>query len=563
MSFGSIYRKATAEHRSAYLLRQAGSAGYEAFQRLRRELSPSARRERERLRQQRASIETLLDRVGRETAARFEGTVLVDAMWDNPNHWLRYTLFRAALGLAHGAEVGVTGAYNAPECRATMQNLGIGRIFSFQDLPVDRADTRRRAKRLLAESATADDILEWNLPHGMPPDIVYDGILKRQRGASVELHHPAIEDHVVEALETIERAEQVLDRAKPDLVALSHSVNFNFGALAWLTIKWGIPGAVLYGEYGLPRFWKLRRPDDVYMTANFLTPHKLNALTDKQRSALKKTGTDYLEKRSAAQTRDVGAIHAFQRDVTGTSRENMCDLFSWDSAKPINAVYAVSWFDNPHIYGMMDFRDSLDWMLTTINVALEADHVNWLFRAHPLETRYGGIRLRDLMPQELPGHVGLAPAGWNGIDVMNSVDTLVTFFGTAGIEFAGMGKPVLTASRGWYHDLQFTKTPSSRKGYEDLLRKAWWQDLDNDCTRDLAYLFAGWHFCCPDWQRGFLMGDDFEQEKLFSRSLDLITRHSNELGQEIGIIRQWWGSSQSGYHDFKMLLAQDYCVGGG
>ena len=40
---------------------------------------------------------------------RFKGAVLVDAMWDNPNYWIRYALFRAAVGSAGGREVGMVG----------------------------------------------------------------------------------------------------------------------------------------------------------------------------------------------------------------------------------------------------------------------------------------------------------------------------------------------------------------------------------------------------------------------------------------------------------------------
>jgi len=59
---------------------------------------------------------------------RFTGPVLVDAMWDNPNYWIRYALFRAAVGSAGGREVGVVGTHREAEGRRTLEEaLSIAR----------------------------------------------------------------------------------------------------------------------------------------------------------------------------------------------------------------------------------------------------------------------------------------------------------------------------------------------------------------------------------------------------------------------------------------------------
>src|SRR5262249_49757184 len=56
---------------------------------------------------------------------RFKGAVLVDGMWDNPNYWIRYALFRAAVGFAGGREVGVVGMYRAATGRRTLERFRI------------------------------------------------------------------------------------------------------------------------------------------------------------------------------------------------------------------------------------------------------------------------------------------------------------------------------------------------------------------------------------------------------------------------------------------------------
>ena len=170
------------------------------------------------------------------------------------------------------------------------------------------------------------------------------------------------------------------------------------------------------------------------------------------------------------------------------------------------------------------------------------------------------MTLRSLMPAQLPRHIGLAQRGWNGMDVMRSVDALVTLYGTAGIEFAGMGKPVLSASRGWYHDLKFTKTPKNREEYKAALRSPWWADLVKEDSQYLAGIFAGWHFCCPEWQGGFVLGDDFEQGRLYQTIPELFEKYAGPVRTEIASIAEWWKSEIKGSHSHKMLNASKYAL---
>lgn len=54
-----------------------------------------------------------------------EGPVLIDAMWRNPNCWLRIALIRAALGTVRLEEHAFTGRFKSREQEASGRNLGI------------------------------------------------------------------------------------------------------------------------------------------------------------------------------------------------------------------------------------------------------------------------------------------------------------------------------------------------------------------------------------------------------------------------------------------------------
>jgi hypothetical protein len=489
---------------------------------------------------------------------RFKGAVLVDGMWDNPNYWIRYALFRAAVGSAGGREVGVVGTYRAAEGRRTLERFGISRTAQVLDLRGDMAVHQREARRLLAQTRTPADVLSWRLPHGVPADFVYDGILKRQRSACVDLADGRLAGYVTEALASIAAADALLDSDGFELVLLSHTVNFQFAALAWLAIRRGIPVVLLYGNYGVPRFVRLVEPIDIYDTIDRPAAADLASISEARQGKLAAVGSAYLAKRLVGGTDDLGAQYAYQRASARVSRRALVDRFGWDPDRPIIGVYASNWFDFPHPCGMTHFRDFLDWTEATLGAAQRQRGVNWLFKAHPCDQWYGGVTLADLMPKlEAGGHVQLAPIGWNGSTVLEAIDAVVTYHGTVGIEAAAAAKPVLVADRGWYHDAGFVTWPQSREEYLELLAADWWKSVDVHATRRRAQVFAGWYFGRPAWQRGFVLTDDSVQAPIYARSPRLFAENPEALRRELDTIRAWFASDQRHYHTFKMALAEE------
>lgn len=507
---------------------------------------------------ERARSERVLAAFALQSSERFVGRVLVDAMWDNPNYWIRYTLLRAALGLAHAQEVGVLGPYRARICRRTLERLGISTVVSMTALTGPREADGKEACRLLARTTSPEDVLGWELPHGLPPDFVYDGILKRQQAACVDLTDPRLPGYVAEAIGSIRAADELLTTHRFDLVVLSHAVNFQFAALAWLAIRRDIPVILAYGHYGVPRFVRLMDAPDMYDTTDRPVAGDLDMLPEYLARAMAEAGVAYLKRRHAGQTDDIGARYAFQKPQWNMTRTSMIEFFRWSSDRPIIAVYASNWFDFPHPCGMAHFRDFLDWLEATVAAAVANDRVNWLFKAHPCDAWYGGVTLRDLMPKSSQRHVRLAEGDWNGSSLLDCTDGVVTYHGTAAVEFAASGKPVLVADRGWYHDAGFVKWPRSRNEYLEALATDWWKELNLEVTTRRARLFAGWYFCRPAWQGGFVLEDDSVQWPIYARVPRLFADNPEPFRREVDTIRAWFHSDSRHYHTFKMRRAEEF-----
>lgn len=402
-------------------------------------------------------------------------------------------------------------------------------------------------------------MLTWNLPTNFPAATLYDHVLKRQRKASIVLSDPMIEDYVADVLSAIAAAEQHLDTYRPDLLLLSHTINPMGASLAWVAAQRGISCITLFGIYGLPRYWRINAPSDFWDCMDRPSGHDIDALSPAKAEALAAIGKTYLERRLSGQTNDLGSQFAFAQGSL-PDRKMLADLYGWTEDRPVIAVYASNWFDYPHAMGMTRFRDFLDWVLATKEAAVASNHAYWLFRPHPVDQWYGGITLKDVLPATMAPHVRLAPMEWSGMAVTQMADALVTYHGTAGIEYAALGKPVLVADRGWYHDCGFVVFPKSRTEYLSMLTGPWWNAISPSVAANRAQIFAGWYFCAPLWQNGLVLEDDSKQNKLHAGIIRRLQDYPDAVEHEISTIRDWFLSGERMYHTYKMGHAEAYSL---
>jgi len=209
---------------------------------------------------------------------------------------------------------------------------------------------------------------------------------------------------------------------------------------------------------------------------------------------------------------------------------------------------------------MKNYTDFLEWINVTITSAKENQSVNWLFRAHPCDDWYGGLRLKDIFEKyDLPDNIRLSPTDWEGSSVMMATDSVVTFHGTIGIEASSIRKPVLVADSGWYHDCGFVVHADSQHQYIEYLSKEWWLQLDLNKAYKRSTLYAGLYFCVPDWQEDFILDDDYLQAALYPISIKLLNSQLPIIDKEITTIRNWLSNNESlSYHLFKMINATNY-----
>lgn len=525
--------------------------------------SPEARRRRREGDAWAAEAMAALGQMTHELGGRVPlvRSVLWDGIWENPNYWPRLSLVRAALGLEGARETGVLGPWRRDRVAANFRALGIGRLADYAARARVTADHRRRAKALIAASSDPADLFEWNLPHGFPGTLLFDGVLKRQRRPTVWLGDPELPGTIAEALAFIEAADAIVEQAGPELAVLSHALDYEFGALAWAAIRRGVPVLVLYGDFGTARFIRMSRPEDLFIYPGRPSRDAFDGMAPGPKASLAAAGSRYLDARLDGATDDVSAVYAFQKRSATVDRSAILARHGWDPAKPMLAVYGANWFDFPHVTGLTAYRDFLDWMEITLDVAAARGDVNWVFKAHPVDDWYGsqnGATVEDLARAVGRDHVAVVDRAWNGRDLLAAVDGLVCCHSTAGLEAGAMGKPVLVAHPGWYGEAGFTVTARGRDDYRAKLSSDWWTTLDPADVERRARLFAGWYFAVPDWQAGYVYPDDSEQDPIYRRMPAFLARHRAAIAREADELRAWFEADDPFFHIFKMARAERF-----
>ena len=478
---------------------------------------------------------------------------IIDGHFYNFGYFFRLQLIRLATESFNGNEVGFIYKYNQKKCKSFLRNTGITRI---EKIPCKfSSDILYQSNKIFQKIKKPEDILDIEFPHKVPSNQFYDYLLKKQMLGKVNVKDENIPFYISEYIESIRFAEKLIEENEPKQIFMSHGINIQCAPLCYLAPVNNIEVITLFGNYGVPRFIRIKNTGDINLGYDTPLKKDLKKLNNYQKELLYKVGSKYLKERLLGKTNDMGGQLAYDNGLT-----DIKEFIKNFSKKPIISIYAHCWFDHPHTFGMKSFRDFEDWILTTYKAILNNTDFIWLFRPHPGEDWYGGIKLEDILPKDLPDHIFILPKQLSGKSVMNISSGLVTYHGTAGIEYASCGKPVLIADKGWYHDAGFTITPKSRADYINLLSKNWIININEEKIKRDARVFAGIYFCCPKWQKNLIMPHDVNQEEVENIILNSLQEKRSYISDEVLNIQKWLNSEALGYHTFNMLNASEYSI---
>ncbi|MGD9952803.1 MAG: hypothetical protein AB7S87_09515, partial [Burkholderiales bacterium] len=249
----------------------------------------------------------------------------------------------------------------------------------------------------------------------------------------------------------------------------------------------------------LPARFYFRHPTDYRIDLDF---QKLEESTWTQESKRQLTAEEENRVRTYLDNRYVKG-QTFDLKRTKSYRGETDSIRAHYGLRPGRKVWGVmvhvNW-DAVTDYAPMLFANFEEWIIATMRRIQSIDSVDWLVKIHPAEAwdnpTTGMQALIGRMFPRLPEHVHLVGFDDNisPLDFYSLIDGAVTVYGTAGLEIACLGKPVIVAGDAHYSKKGFTYDPGTIREYLDLLGQAQSLAPLSDRQRRLALRYAHVYF---------------------------------------------------------------------
>ena len=316
------------------------------------------------------------------------------------------------------------------------------------------------------------DTLEWDgLNVGKN---VRSSIVRYLQGAALTGHEAIVHEYAYSGIVAACTASRAFDRFKPWRVYMSHGTYIDWGPALQTAFNRGIPVTGWKASYLSWHFYLRHVEDPTRIDFKKLSRRcwdeiKAKKLTPAEEARLDKFLVDRYHNKISF---DMKHLMTYREDVRELRKKYA------PSDKPVWAVLAHINWDSVSDYAPMAYPSFDDWMIDTIKHAIQVTDVQWLIKIHPIEAwdnpASGVQRLIEREFPSLPDHVRVIPAeeDISPANLFELIDGGVTVYGTAGLELALMGKPVILGGEAHYGGLGFTHEGLTPITYRELLRKA-------------------------------------------------------------------------------------------
>ena len=412
--------------------------------------------------------------------------VIIEGFWDNAHQWLRLLMLINALN--HSKKTELIGIYSRL-LKPFFQQEAL-KIFNLQKIyNIDSKIDKKfiiKSNEYLRHIKSTKEFINLKIDYNFPLFYLYDDILRQESigcfddvlksndlSFQIIIKKYKLNLYLAKTLSLLDFYSIILKSNKINLTIISHQVNTKFACLAWISLKNKIPVYVL--NYYNKHISIRKLTSEINMIKYFddapnLTD--LNRLSDLQKQKASEFGQTYLSlirkgKESQVQiAKPYGNGKKFYRD-----KEKFMKTHNLSENKLNVVIMGNVWPDYPNGYSAGMFTDYVDWYLFTLQNIVKIKDYNWLLKSHPGEHLYGNkTTLKKLTNIDLPKNVVFWNEKANGNDLLEYCDLIVTARGTSAIEYAALGKKVVTSFDSPFTKLGFTTHAKDKKEYQDILK---------------------------------------------------------------------------------------------
>jgi len=482
-----------------------------------------------------------------------DGSVLYEALWDHPYHWLRVAMFRNALADQASDFIGLYEEGTPKRVLESMRAISPDREF---EVPLSIAPKHLdHARELMKGVEDARGFLNLKLPFGFPAYHVYDGILKKKLVGTLDVHDPFTVSQLAQSLHYLDFHDRLFDEAKIKAVIVSHPSFPRFSTLVWSALRRGIH---VYSTIHANEHIVARKFTSLSDFNGFPQDRPKRTIKDIASSAtlaeLTAAGHAYYGQIRAGVAGEFTVANIYSGESNATRRA-LCEHINCAPDKPNIVIFGNCWADAPNAGGTSFYNDYQDLFEQTLRIVEPLTDCNWIFRPHPAEYMYGDqVRLEKLIAGRLADHIHLWPKSLPGNAVVNVADCIVTASGTSGIEYTALGKPVLTARQTNYTDWGIGTCATDFEDYAQKLSRV--KDLPHPTLEQIedAYIFYALSMSSPPKTRqNYRYEWASKSWNIWPTVPKFINDHHTQIQNEIRMIRNWIASDIDSYNTYKWL----------
>ena len=308
-----------------------------------------------------------------------------------------------------------------------------------------------------------------------------------------------LREYAFSGLIVVSSASKAIKEICPEMVFMSHGIYVDWGPALQVAVGGGIPVTVWHSSYLNKRLYFRSVEESKRISLHIISNSAWNLL---KKTELTCKQNNYLEKffndRYRENIRYDNKFISFNR--LSLEQLDFRKKYDIDNHKAIWAVMAHLNWDAVTDYSPMLYDSFDEWILETIKEIIKISNVTWLIKIHPVEAYFSPESgIQNLINKHfpiLPEHIKVVSATEeiNSFDFFNLINGGITVYGTAGLELALAGKPVILAGEAHYGRKGFTYDSADRDSYKELLHKACFLGSLNKEQMILARKYAYCHF---------------------------------------------------------------------
>lgn len=483
--------------------------------------------------------------------------ILIEALWDNPHHWVRLGLFTKALrNVKLGDElIAICENYKNKKILNTLRSLPITTIKYLEEVSLSKREFKK-IDDIIKKYNSGTSIFSINFPMDYPAILFHDGLNKINFTGKFT-HETSI---VFEALKNLfsylKYFKKILEDEKPTCVVVSHPTQIIYSSLVWVSIKKNIPVYVLNYEH---QHMTIRKEN----LKSFLRYHQglpdkkfLDKIPNKIKNNFISIGKDYLSQLESGKGGQFSVVKVFGKGVpTFKNKKEFVMSCNGKIGNPCVIILCSCFPDFPNTYGKSWYNDYVSWLRTTLKTASLNPNINWIVKAHPAEHMYGNKIKSSMIISEFDDCILTFPKKGNALDVQRFADYIITPNGTAGLEHTAKGKIVLISRTNPYTNCGIGYSSKNKSEYVHNLKniKSFEKPLKKDINNSLIYLGLTYAYYKSKKMPTLVFDFGILSYKLWPKIKSFLKKQQNEINNEIKIIENWLSSSDYCYHSYKQI----------